>query len=147
MLAPMTATHGIPDRALFDRTQAAIDARETARAEALLQVCKLVPTQDYRDTDLIKFISAIQHDMIEDDRRRIHTVSDALGLLALEWHVLPVDAREVIVAGLLPDHTREIWARFRSIVVVGIAGNYTAYQECKRALVGAILGMEIPTDV
>jgi hypothetical protein len=149
MLAPMTATHGIPDQASFEAGQATIEQRETARVEALLQVCKLVATDQLTSADGIELILALQHDLADDGERQ-HIVRQGLFILALRWHQLPVDAREVVLAGLGIDWPaiRSTWAEFVTAVAVGATKNHGRYTMLRRVLVTAVtqLNEETPTD-
>lgn len=129
---------------LVPADRAAIDQAETARVEAMLQVCKLLPAEFTESrgalsTMLARWVVAIQHDMIEDLRLRVEVVGVTLAGLAGEWHVLPIDARTVILAGLLPAGRELSWASY--VHQVAVRGPNREYFQTE--LLRIILGTEI----
>ena len=134
MLALMTATDeqdagrtgktllGIQPRETFEAARdrlAAIDQRETARVEAIVQTCRLFAADSggLVGTDALRLLLAIQHDSATDREARVGYVEDGLFVLARRWHELPVDARTVIAAGLVPDGRNDTWDDYVQAVV------------------------------
>lgn len=87
--------------------QSEIDARETARVEALLQLCRWLTLPedplDPHDTAAphVSIACAIQHDLIDDLMRRQAVVTTALDILADRWEALPDGERDVVLFGIL----------------------------------------------
>lgn len=116
--APRSAP-GIEPRETFEARQSAIDQRETARVEALVQVCRLfaATTDELVGTDALRLVLAIQHDATPDRTEAVGYVEDGLFVLARRWHELPIDARTVIVAGLVPTNQSDTWDDYVQAVV------------------------------
>jgi hypothetical protein len=107
-------------------TQTEIDARETARLEAILQVARWALEEDVTDeasTRCVHYLAAVQHYLIDGPDARDHQqriVGEALDSLAEEWDELPEGQREVVLAGVLPggyekDDTRN-WTPWDGLV-------------------------------